>query len=111
MECCDMKGYLSYIVLWVVKKKPSNGAEISVELEKRRGTRPSPGTIYPVLKELKEKGLITADKKKVYSLTPKGEKELKNACNIFCRMFYDIKEMAECHHNKIKKNHRLFFSK
>jgi PadR family transcriptional regulator, regulatory protein PadR len=109
MECCDMKGYLSYLVLWIVKKKPSNGAEISAELEKRRGSKPSPGTIYPVLKDLKEKGFIASDKNKVYSLTIKGDKELKGACNVFCRMFYDIKEMALCHHEKIKKRHKQFF--
>ncbi len=94
--CCEMKGYLSFIVLWVLKKKNMNGAEITKELEQRRGTKPSPGTIYPALKELKEKGLITADKDKVYSLTKAGEKELNSACGIFTKMFHDMKEMFEC---------------
>ena len=106
-----MKGYLSYLVLWIVKKKPSTGSEIARELEKRRGTRPSPGTIYPVLKELKKSGLIAAGKNKVYSLTIKGEKELKGACSIFCRMFYDVKEMAQSHHEKIREHHKKIFSK
>ena len=96
MECCDMKGYLSYLVLWILSKKRENGAGISRELEKRRGNKPSPGTVYPALKELKEKGLIKADNKKVYSLTKKGEKELTSACNLFCNMFYDVKEMSKC---------------
>ena len=73
-----------------------NGAEITKELEKRKGTRPSPGTIYPALKELKEKGLIVSDKGKTYSLTTKGKEELKSACNFFCRIFYDMKEMSNC---------------
>ena len=96
MKCCDMKGYLSYIILWILSKENLNGAGIARELEKRRGNKPSPGTIYPVLKELKEKGLIKADKKKVYSLTKKGEKELSSACSFFCSMFYDMKEMSKC---------------
>lgn len=88
-----MKGYLSYLILWMLKKKNMTGAEITKELEKRRGTKPSPGTVYPALKELKEKGLIISDKNKAYSLTLKGKKELNSACKIFCNMFYDIKDM------------------
>ena len=57
-----MKGFLSYLMLWMLSKKKMKGAEIALELEKRRGSKPSPGTIYPALKELKEKGLITSDK-------------------------------------------------
>ena len=72
------------------------GSEIAKELEKRRGSKPSPGTIYPALRELKEKGLIKSDKNKVYSLTKRGEKEVKSACQAFCRMFYDMKNMFDC---------------
>ncbi len=96
MACCDMKGFLSYIILWMIGKKSMTGAELSEELEKRRGTKPSPGTLYPALKELREKGLISADENKAYSLTKKGRKELMGACNLFCTMFYDMKEMFRC---------------
>jgi len=96
MKCCGMKGFLSYLILWNLSKRSMNGAELSKELEKRKGTKPSPGTIYPALKELKEKRLITADKDKIYSLTKKGEKELKSACSFFCNVFYDMKEMFSC---------------
>ncbi len=91
-----MKGYLSYLILWILNKKKMTGVEIAQELEKRKGTKPSPGTIYPALKELKSKGLIIADKKKTYSLTKKGEKELKSACSFFCTIFYDMNEMTKC---------------
>jgi PadR family transcriptional regulator, regulatory protein PadR len=93
MECCDMKGYLSYLILWIINKHKMTGSEITTELEKRRGTRPSPGTIYPALKELHKKGYIISDKNKVYSITAKGEKELDRTCNMFCKMFYDVHEM------------------
>lgn len=83
------------MILWILNKKKMNGAELSKELEKRRGTRPSPGTLYPALKELKEKGLIDADENKYYSLTYNGKKELNSACNFFCRAFYDMKEMFD----------------
>ncbi|WP_431062122.1 PadR family transcriptional regulator [Methanobacterium sp.] len=95
MECCEMKGYLTYLILWILGKKSMNGAEIGRELEKRRGTKPSPGTIYPALKELRNKGLIDVDENKYYSLTSKGEEELKSSCKFFCNIFYDIKEMSD----------------
>ena len=76
------------------------GAEITQELEKRRGHRPSPGTIYPVLKYLTEKNLLKVDNNKKYSLTKKGEKELIAACSFFCKFFYDMHEMFKCCHGK-----------
>lgn len=91
-----MKGFLSYLILWNLKSRPKNGAEIAKDLERRKGVRPNPGTIYPALKELKQKGLIKSDKNKVYSLTQKGEKEIKLACRNFCEIFYDMKDMFSC---------------
>lgn len=88
-----MKGFLSYLILWNLSKKNMTGAELAKEIEKRKGSKPSPGTIYPVLKELKDKGMISSDKNKVYSLTSEGKHELKKACSSFCRIFYDMKEM------------------
>ena len=91
-----MKGFLTYLILWMLNKKKMTGAEISGEIEKRKGHKPSPGTIYPVLKEMTSKGLIKPDEKKVYSLTAKGEKEMKSALSFFCRIFYDMHEMHKC---------------
>ncbi|OIO21683.1 PadR family transcriptional regulator [Candidatus Micrarchaeota archaeon CG1_02_47_40] len=96
MKCCDMKGFLSYLILWCLKKRKMNGTEIAGELEKRKGTKPSPGTIYPALKELKGAGLVGCDARKVYFLTEKGKRELEGACGFFSRMFYDAKEMFGC---------------
>ena len=96
MEANAMKGFLTYFILWDLSKKSMNGAEITKALEKRKGTKPSPGTIYPALKELRKKGFIEADDNKVYSLTKKCKEELSSACKIFCQIFYDMKEMANC---------------
>lgn len=95
-ECCDMRGFLSFLVLWIISRDSVRGCEISRELEKRRGSKPSPGTIYPVLKELKEKGLVKSDESKAYSLTEKGKKELDSALHYFSHIFYDAEEMFEC---------------
>jgi len=91
-----MRGFLSYLILWILSKKSMNGSGIANELEKRKHKRPSPGTIYPALKELREKGLISADKNKTYSLTKKGKEELNSACGSFMDMFYDMKDMFKC---------------
>jgi DNA-binding PadR family transcriptional regulator len=96
MECCDMRGFLSYLILWMLSRKNMKGSEIAEDIKARKGNRPSPGTIYPALKELKKKGLIAADNSKRYSLTSKGKKELNSACASFCRMFFDMKDMASC---------------
>jgi DNA-binding PadR family transcriptional regulator len=90
-----MKGYLSYLILWILNKNGMKGAEIGKELEKRRGSKPNPGTIYPALKELKNVGLIKVNEKKIYSLTSEGEEELRAACKFFCNIFYDMKDMKE----------------
>jgi len=96
-----MKGFLSFLILWLINKKNMTGAEITEELERRRGHRPSPGTIYPVLKYLTEKELLKVDENKKYSLTKKGEKELDMNINQFFDTFEDIDEMRK--HCKCQK--------
>jgi len=91
-----MKGFLTFLVLWLIRKKSMTGVEIAQELEARKGSRPSPGTIYPVLKYLKERGLVTVDKNKSYTLTKQGEKELEASIQYFFRTFHDIDEMRTC---------------
>jgi DNA-binding PadR family transcriptional regulator len=91
---CRMKGFLSFLILWLLGKKNMSGAELAREIEKRKGLKPNPGTIYPALKELLQKGTIElvsgSEKEKSYALTKKGRKELEAAKNSFCRIFYDV---------------------
>jgi len=97
---CRMRGFLSFLILWLISKKSMTGAEISEELESRRGRRPSPGTIYPVLKYLTERKLLDVDENKKYSLTKKGKEELNMSLNQFFETFEDIDEMrkqCKCH--------------
>ncbi len=91
--CCDMRGFLSFLILFLLSKKSMNGQEISRELERRKGDKPSPGTIYPALKSLKEEKFIKEKKggKTIsYSLTPLGKEALKTSKDQFCRTFIDI---------------------
>jgi PadR family transcriptional regulator PadR len=93
---CGSKGFLSFLILWLVRHNAMTGAEIALELEKRRGSKPSPGTIYPVLKHLKEAKILTTDENKRYSLTEKGRGALDAHLESFVRTFYDIEEMKSC---------------
>ncbi len=94
--CCDMRGMLSFLVLHMINKQPMSGQDLRKELHLRKGTIPSAGTIYPVLKTLSASGLIkevsSSGKIKKYALTPAGERELKVAKKKFCQAFYDIHE-------------------
>ena len=93
-RCCDMRCFLSFLVLWLIGKKPMSGDDLRKELERRKGQKPSPGTIYPVLKCLQGYGWIEEikDKGKVkkYKLTKSGEKELKESTKKFVAIFYDM---------------------
>jgi len=100
-KCCEMKGFLSFLVLKLIEKKNMSGEEISQEIKKRRGTKPSPGTIYPVLKSLNQSSFIekvpNGSKAKKYRLTKRGRKELNAATKKFCEIFYDMKdEFQKC---------------
>ena len=90
---CDMRGMLSFLILFLLSRKPMHGQELAEELGKRKGERPSPGTIYPALKALKEAGLISekrSGKAITYSLTADGEAALKEARKKFCRIFTGV---------------------
>ena len=88
-----MKGLLSFLILWLVNKRSMTGVEIAIELEKRKGRKPSPGTIYPVLKNLTAKDLLSVDENKRYSLTRRGRNELVTRLKLFFKTFSDIDEM------------------
>jgi PadR family transcriptional regulator PadR len=96
MTHCRSKGFLSFLILWLVSRESMTGAEIALELEKRKGKKPSPGTIYPVLKNMKESKLLSIDEHKRYTLTEKGKKSLEAHLDAFIRTFYDIDEMKSC---------------
>ena len=75
------KGDFKYLVLDLLKDKPSYGYEIIQALASRfHGFyTPSAGVVYPTLQLLEEMGYITASQqngKKVYTITEEGRKFL-----------------------------------
>jgi len=91
--CCDMRGLLSFSILYLLGKRPMYGSQIATELTKRRFDRPTPGTIYPALKALQEEGLIQPQGrsgKKVYHLTREGRRGLRDAARYFVQAYGDV---------------------
>ncbi len=54
------KGFLRFYILKLLSKKPMSGSEIMQEIENmsRGHWRPSPGSVYPLMSWLQEKGYI-----------------------------------------------------
>ncbi len=92
-ECCDMRGMLGFLILYLISKKPMHGKELADEITRRKGEKPSPGTLYPAIKIIREAGFI--DEKKegktiTYTLTPSGKKALTVAKRRFCKIFLGV---------------------
>jgi DNA-binding PadR family transcriptional regulator len=78
------KGDLKYVILDLIKDKPSHGYEIMRALEARfHGLySPSAGSVYPTLQLLEDLGYIKAaeqDGKKIYTITESGLKFLTDS--------------------------------
>jgi DNA-binding PadR family transcriptional regulator len=76
------KGDLKYVILSLLKDKPSHGYEIIRELEDyfHGFYTPSAGSVYPTLQMLEDMGYVSSserDGKKVYTVTAEGLKFLK----------------------------------
>jgi DNA-binding PadR family transcriptional regulator len=96
----ELKGFLSFLILHELNLKSLCGDELSKAIGKRRNCTLTPGTIYPALKRLRRKKLIAhrrQGRKKVYSLTDIGKKEIEHLYGLFSTYFYGLK-------NKIVRN-------
>src|ERR1700745_1551285 len=92
-DMCDMRGMLSFMILWLLSSRPMYGQELAMEIGKRRGDKPNPGTIYPALKDLAARRLIEAStqgRNPVYALTKEGRSTLERSKVYFERAFGDI---------------------
>jgi len=92
---CDMRGMLGFLILFLLSKKSMHGQELAEEIARRKGEKPTPGTIYPALKSLKAMGfIIAADENEgktiVYTLTDRGKRALQNAMRRFIRTFLGV---------------------
>ncbi|MGC9117708.1 MAG: helix-turn-helix transcriptional regulator [Thermoproteus sp.] len=81
------RGYYKAIVLYLLSSGPLSGYEIIKAIEGSFGgkIRPSPGTIYPLLRYLEEEGYIRSEeqyvgkkRKKIYRMTDEGRRMLES---------------------------------
>jgi DNA-binding PadR family transcriptional regulator len=77
------QGEVRLALLSLLQDEPSHGYELMKRLEERSGGmyQASAGTVYPVLQQLEDEGLVRIvqdDGKKVYHLTDAGTRELQD---------------------------------
>jgi DNA-binding PadR family transcriptional regulator len=73
-----MRGDVRAAVLVLLEESPRNGYQIIQELSERSNGawRPSPGSVYPVLQQLEDEGLVeiaSTESGKTFHLTAKGK--------------------------------------
>jgi len=76
--------FLDWVMLSIIQRKPSFGYEMITVINEEYGVLVSPGTLYPILYELQQSGLITGawdhperKSRKIYRLTSEGERGLR----------------------------------
>lgn len=69
---------LRHWVVFILREKPRNGAEImdSMEQMSQGWWRPSPGSVYPLLEELEKDGVIQKQTDGRYTLSPQAREEM-----------------------------------
>ena len=75
-----IKTFMDMLILGELQEKPLSGYDIIGLIHKRFNVLVSSGTVYSLLYSLERKGLVAADmehRKRVYTLTEKGEQTLK----------------------------------
>jgi DNA-binding PadR family transcriptional regulator len=90
-------GEVKYVILRLLKEKPRHGYEIIRALEEKMAGcyTPSAGTVYPTLQLLEDQGYIRAvetEGKKVYHVTPEGEKFLNEHRDVLDDIFEKVRD-------------------
>jgi DNA-binding PadR family transcriptional regulator len=71
-----LKGLLKMSMLKIIAENKATGYEIIKKVTELTGEKPSTGSIYPLLKSMQTKGLITGtteNGKTTYTITPSGQ--------------------------------------
>lgn len=87
------KGFLMLQIMHEISKKRLCGDELAAFIGSKRGSKLTPGTIYPALKFLRRRKLVRQKKsgrKKLYELTAEGKEEYRLVRRLFLRMFGGI---------------------
>ncbi len=70
---------LPNMVVYLLSTSPKNGMELmdGVEAITRGWWRPTPGSIYPLLKEMSDQGIVRKREDGRYEVTPKGRSQMQ----------------------------------
>lgn len=109
------RGMMEPAILGALSDKPMHGYEIITHMEeKSHGMwRPSPGSVYPTLQMLEEKGDVKAGDhagKKVYELTDQGRgraKEFQHLREAWKESFADRQRSMRDRHHKLGETMKL----
>jgi len=81
-----VKTFLDILVLSMLNDEPMYGYKIMASIHKEFGVLLSPGSLYPLLHSLEDKGLIESSSHKgkiVYQVSSKGKQNFKNIFNAY----------------------------
>lgn len=90
-------GEVKFVILRLLKEQPRHGYEIIKALEQKMWGcyTPSAGTIYPTLQLLEDQGYVRAvetEGKRVYHITPEGERFLAEHNDLLEDIFERVRE-------------------
>ncbi len=97
-------GFLSFYILFLLQEKDYFGQEIINEISDRTENcwLPNPGVIYPLLREMKNDGLIDGrwetegiHPRFVYTITEKGKDQYKKLYNIIKIKFTEFRYITD----------------
>ncbi|MEM3154172.1 MAG: PadR family transcriptional regulator [Candidatus Woesearchaeota archaeon] len=81
MASSMLRGFLKVVVLKALAESPKSGYALMKYIEEKVGSKPSPGSIYPLLETLTKEHLIEGKgvgRTKEYKLTIEGKHKLEN---------------------------------
>lgn len=80
MSCSMLRGFLKIVVLKALAEGPKSGYALMKFVEERVGSKPSSGSMYPLLDNLAKEGLVEVKgtaRSKEYKLTVAGKHNLE----------------------------------
>ena len=89
-EHLTLKGFLAFQILYELQREELCGDDLARIIGQKKGSKLTPGTIYPALKFLRRKKLIHQKRdgrKKLYALTPMGTEEYRLFRKNFKKIF------------------------
>jgi DNA-binding PadR family transcriptional regulator len=102
-EEAPLRARLRFLVLALLAVEPAHGYALISKIEEVTGgaIRPSPGTLYPILRRLQEEGLVEESieagergMRRVYRITPRGLSELSASMGRFLEVMEKLAALA-----------------